>query len=151
MKQLYSTFILIITSSPVLFSITTVWPRCLYLSTFAIISFSIVQLKVGHVFWLSLVYVELITSFLHRLHSALSPGDKVYWKYLPLLAWIFLVRSRLPYASLNVNAFETSFSIWIFAVASANRLQTTLVVSGKSLHIHWVFPFCLSLLKANYA
>ena len=40
-KQLHPAFILIITSSRVWFSIITVWPRYLYLSTFSITSFSI--------------------------------------------------------------------------------------------------------------
>ena len=40
-KQLHPAFILIITSSRVWFSIITVWPKYLYLSTFSIMSFSI--------------------------------------------------------------------------------------------------------------
>ena len=41
LKQLHPAFILIMTSSHVWFSIITVWPRYLYLSTFSITSFSI--------------------------------------------------------------------------------------------------------------
>ena len=147
-KQLHPAFILIITSSRVWFSIITIWPRYLYLSTFSIIVSSDWKLVIYFVFplcmlspifllpWFSSLSCTSIsftdvairatsTANLRSVNFSVSTFSPLSWRFsflnISAIAVINILGEIVSPCLTPLSmliVFEMSFSVWMFAVAS---------------------------------